>query len=169
MTLTLNCAACDKPILDKFIFNVLNRTYHQKCIKCYDCKLNLNDKCYTKYITNNDNNDEIRLYCKDDFFKRYAPKCTSCLETILPKDLIIKTKILNTNRIYHIKCFNCFICNKQLNSGDNLYYASTTTTTNAHNHLSHNNDNNNSIKLMCKYDYMKMQQSQYQGKIFNNF
>ena len=54
------CAACDKPILDKFLMNVLERTWHADCVRCFDCHVNLTDKCFSR---------EGKLFCRDDFFR----------------------------------------------------------------------------------------------------
>jgi hypothetical protein len=59
MTL-VSCAGCERPILDKFIFNVLERTWHQSCIQCTDCQISLNEKCFSR---------DGKLFCKDDFFR----------------------------------------------------------------------------------------------------
>ena len=54
------CAGCEMPILDQYLYNVLDRPWHQTCIQCNDCKLSLNEKCFSR---------EGKLFCKDDFFR----------------------------------------------------------------------------------------------------
>lgn len=54
------CAGCDKPILDKFLLNVLERTWHADCVRCYDCHAPLTDKCFSR---------EAKLFCRNDFFR----------------------------------------------------------------------------------------------------
>lgn len=54
------CAGCEKPILDKFLMNVLDKTWHSSCVECVDCKMSLTDKCYAR---------DGKLYCKTDFFR----------------------------------------------------------------------------------------------------
>jgi len=54
------CAGCDMPILDQYLYNVLDRPWHQSCIQCNDCKLSLNDKCFSR---------EGKIFCKDDFIR----------------------------------------------------------------------------------------------------
>ncbi|CAH1392734.1 unnamed protein product [Nezara viridula] len=54
------CAACEKPILDKFLLNVLDRTWHAECVRCFDCHSNLTDKCFSR---------EGKLFCRNDFFR----------------------------------------------------------------------------------------------------
>lgn len=59
----VHCAGCERPILDRFLLNVLDRAWHAKCVQCCECKCNLTEKCFSR---------EGRLYCKNDFF-RYVP------------------------------------------------------------------------------------------------
>lgn len=56
----VHCAGCERPILDRFLLNVLDRPWHIKCVQCCDCKCNLTEKCFSR---------EGRLYCKNDFFR----------------------------------------------------------------------------------------------------
>uniref|UniRef100_A0AAV2J415 LIM zinc-binding domain-containing protein n=1 Tax=Knipowitschia caucasica TaxID=637954 RepID=A0AAV2J415_KNICA len=56
----VHCAGCERPILDRFLLNVLDRAWHVKCVQCCDCKCNLTEKCFSR---------EGRLYCKNDFFR----------------------------------------------------------------------------------------------------
>ncbi len=58
--LMASCAGCERPILDQYVYNVLDLTWHQSCIQCNDCKHNLMDKCFSR---------EGKLFCKDDFFR----------------------------------------------------------------------------------------------------
>lgn len=55
-----SCAACDKPILDKFLMSVAERKWHADCVRCYECSAVLADKCYVR--------DE-KLFCRNDFFR----------------------------------------------------------------------------------------------------
>lgn len=56
----ISCAGCEKPILDKFLLNVLERTWHNDCVRCFDCHSMLTDKCFTR---------EGKLFCRTDFFR----------------------------------------------------------------------------------------------------
>ena len=56
----IKCAGCERPILDQYLYNVLDRAWHQSCIQCFDCKLNLSEKCFSR---------DGKLFCKEDFFK----------------------------------------------------------------------------------------------------
>lgn len=54
------CAGCNKPILDKFLLNVLERGWHASCVRCCECHTPLTDKCFSR---------EAKLYCRNDFFR----------------------------------------------------------------------------------------------------
>ncbi|KAJ8312283.1 hypothetical protein KUTeg_009656 [Tegillarca granosa] len=116
------CAVCERPILDRFLLNVLDRTWHIQCVQCLDCKCPLTDKCYSR---------EGKLYCREDFFRRFGTKCAGCSQGISPNDLVRRAK----NKVFHLKCFTCMICRKQLSTGEELYIL----------------DDN---KFICKEDYI---------------
>ena len=65
----VHCAGCKRPILDRFLLNVLDRAWHVKCVQCCECKCNLTEKCFSR---------EGKLYCKttssgEYFFPRAPP------------------------------------------------------------------------------------------------
>ncbi|XP_062589850.1 LIM/homeobox protein Lhx5-like [Saccostrea cucullata] len=104
----VQCAACDRPILDRFLLNVLDRAWHAKCVQCSDCKITLTDKCFSR---------DGKLYCRNDFFRRFGTKCAGCTQGISPNDLVRRAR----NKVFHLKCFTCIICRKQLSTGEELY------------------------------------------------
>lgn len=117
-----NCAGCDGPILDQYVYTVLDRAWHQSCIQCSDCKQSLSDKCFSR---------EGKIFCRDDFIRRFGPKCSGCNQGIAPTDLVRRAK----DRVFHLNCFTCCICRKAITTGEQLYVV----------------DEN---KFMCKQDYM---------------
>lgn len=56
----VHCAGCERPILDRFLLNVLDRAWHAKCVQCCECNCNLTEKCFSR---------DGKLYCKMDFFR----------------------------------------------------------------------------------------------------
>jgi len=118
----VNCAGCDRPILDQYLYNVLDRQWHQSCIQCIDCKSNLNEKCFSR---------DGKLFCKEDFFRRFGPKCSGCNQGIQPTDLVRRAK----DRVFHLNCFTCYVCRKAITTGEQLYVV----------------DEN---KFVCKQDYI---------------
>ncbi|NP_001158395.1 lim domain homeobox 3/4 transcription factor [Saccoglossus kowalevskii] len=115
------CSGCEHPILDRFILKVQDRAWHSKCLKCTDCQAQLSDKCYSR---------GGQVYCKEDFFKRFGTKCSACDQGIPPTQVVRRAQ----DNVYHLQCFACVMCNRQLATGDEFYLM---------------NDN----KLVCKGDY----------------
>ncbi|XP_068188022.1 LIM/homeobox protein Lhx1-like [Antennarius striatus] len=117
----LHCASCEKPITDRFLFKVLDRPWHIRCVQCCECKCTLTEKCFSR---------EGKLYCKNDFFRRFGTKCDGCAQGILPSDLVRRAK----SKVFHLNCFTCMMCNKQLSTGEELYIL-------------------DEFKFLCKEDY----------------
>lgn len=115
------CSHCDQPILDKYVLTVLERPWHPHCVRCVDCGLRLNEKCFSR---------DGKIYCKEDFYRRFGPKCSGCGEGISAQDLVRKAR----DKVFHLKCFTCFVCRKQLVTGEELYVVDDT-------------------KFVCKEDY----------------
>lgn len=118
----LHCASCEKPIADRFLLKVLDRPWHIKCVQCCECKCSLTEKCFSR---------EGRLYCKNDFFRRFGTKCGGCAQGILPSDLVRRAK----SKVFHLNCFTCVMCNRQLSTGEELYVL-------------------DEFKFVCKEDYV---------------
>ncbi|XP_055514111.1 LIM/homeobox protein Lhx1-like isoform X2 [Leucoraja erinacea] len=129
----VHCAGCERPILDRFLLNVLDRAWHVKCVQCCECKCNLTEKCFSR---------EGKLYCKNDFFRRFGTKCAGCYQGISPSDLVRRAR----NKVFHLNCFTCMICNKQLSTGEELYII----------------DEN---KFVCKDDFVNSNNSKENGSL----
>lgn len=65
------------------------------------------------------------------FSRRYGTKCSGCGQGIAPSDLVRKPR----DKVFHLNCFTCCICRKQLSTGEQLYVL----------------DDN---KFICKDDYL---------------
>ncbi|KAJ7406785.1 LIM/homeobox protein Lhx1 [Willisornis vidua] len=89
---------------------------------CCECKCNLTEKCFSR---------EGKLYCKNDFFRCFGTKCAGCAQGISPSDLVRRAR----SKVFHLNCFTCMMCNKQLSTGEELYII----------------DEN---KFVCKEDYL---------------
>ncbi|XP_048853776.1 LIM/homeobox protein Lhx1-like [Brienomyrus brachyistius] len=118
----VQCAGCERPIMDRFLLNVLDRHWHIQCVQCCDCQCNLTEKCFSR---------EGKLYCKNDFFRRFGTKCAGCGHGISPSDLVRRAR----SSVFHLSCFTCILCSKQLSTGEELYVV----------------DEN---KFVCKDDYL---------------
>ncbi|XP_055009809.1 LIM/homeobox protein Lhx3 isoform X1 [Boleophthalmus pectinirostris] len=102
------CAGCSQHIVDRFILKVLDRHWHSKCLKCSDCQAQLADKCFSRGES---------VYCKDDFFKRFGTKCAACQQGIPPTQVVRRAQ----DFVYHLHCFACIVCKRQLATGDEYY------------------------------------------------
>ncbi|CAB4014775.1 LIM homeobox Lhx1, partial [Paramuricea clavata] len=122
----VQCSGCNLPISDKYLLKVLDCMWHTKCLQCDQCKLQLTEKCYSR---------EGKLYCAKDFYRRYGTKCSGCDEGILPTNLVRRAK----GMVFHVECFCCSMCLKEIATGDELY------------HVGGN-------KFVCKEDYDLQQQ-----------
>ncbi|GBP74703.1 hypothetical protein EVAR_103536_1 [Eumeta japonica] len=63
--------------------------------------------------------------------RRYGTKCSGCGHGISPSDLVRKAR----EKVFHLNCFTCLVCRKQLSTGEELYVL----------------DDN---KFICKEDYL---------------
>ncbi|XP_061117110.1 LIM/homeobox protein Lhx3-like [Conger conger] len=102
------CAGCNQHITDRFILKALDRDWHSTCLKCSDCQGQLADKCFSR-------GDGV--YCKDDFFKRFGTKCAACQQGIPPSQVVRRAQEF----VYHLHCFACIVCKRQLATGDQFY------------------------------------------------
>ncbi|KAI4464244.1 lim/homeobox protein lhx [Holotrichia oblita] len=108
LTTIPKCGGCHEMILDRFILKVADRTWHAKCLQCNDCRVQLTDKCFAR---------NGQLFCKDDFFKRFGTKCAGCELGIPPTQVVRRAQ----DNVYHLQCFACVMCARQLNTGDEFY------------------------------------------------
>ncbi|XP_053200415.1 LIM domain transcription factor LMO4-like isoform X3 [Panonychus citri] len=132
------CSACNKPIADKYLFQIDkdDRFFHWSCLRCRQCGNILTNFCHIK----NGN-----ILCKEDYLKFHGAgnsySCQGCYQVIdNVKDWVIKipspSQSNNHNKspsnninpsnpsnatsytLYHAKCIQCFYCKRTLNPGD---------------------------------------------------
>lgn len=104
----ITCAGCDKVIQERYLHKVLDKYWHVECVKCSECQSLLSEKCYWR---------EGKLFCRADFFRRFGTKCSGCNIGMCPEDLVRKA----INKVYHVHCFVCSVCRRQLDTGEQLY------------------------------------------------
>ncbi|XP_034934411.1 LIM/homeobox protein Lhx3-like isoform X2 [Chelonus insularis] len=102
------CAGCQEVILDRFVLRVLERSWHANCLKCHDCGIRLSNKCFAR---------NGHVFCKEDFVKRFGTKCAGCGQVLAPSQVVRKAQ----DYIYHLPCFSCAMCSRQLDTGDEFY------------------------------------------------
>ncbi len=54
------CASCHLSIDDKYIFNLMNKYWHEECLQCSQCSQLLHQTCFYK---------NGLLFCKEDYLK----------------------------------------------------------------------------------------------------
>jgi insulin gene enhancer protein ISL-1 len=55
-----------------------------------------------------------KTYCKQDYVRLFGTKCDKCGCSFSKNDFVMRAK----SKIYHIKCFKCSACERQLKPGD---------------------------------------------------
>ncbi|KAJ8348669.1 hypothetical protein SKAU_G00272580 [Synaphobranchus kaupii] len=105
----VHCAGCERPILDRFLLNVLDRAWHVKCVLCCECKCNLTEKCFSREGEN--------YTAKTTSLGGLVRSARVVLRGISPNDLVRRAR----SKVFHLNCFTCMMCNKQLSTGEELY------------------------------------------------
>ena len=82
------CKGCDNPINDKYIFRVLDFSWHEQCLHCSVCSRHLENTCYVK---------GMHFYCQDDYNKWVLIHGIYIYE-------IRRTFNLTEEYLIHIKC-----------------------------------------------------------------
>lgn len=87
----------------------MGKLWHVYCLRCCDCRETLDEG--TCFYRDGD------ILCQIDFFRRYGKACSICHEGISPQQSVRKVK----DKVYHITCFSCVSCKRQLSTGDLFY------------------------------------------------
>ncbi|XP_055607052.1 LIM homeobox transcription factor 1-beta [Uranotaenia lowii] len=112
------CEGCGHKIKDRYFMKLSPDQYwHEQCLLCCICHIQLNQSCYSK---------NTKLYCKDDYYRIYglstlsqqqpnvSRDCYGCGERINPNEMVMRAK----NLVYHLSCFLCYTCNRPLQKGE---------------------------------------------------
>ena len=56
------CAGCGGKISDRYYLLAVDKQWHMRCLKCCECKLNLESEltCFSK---------DGSIYCKEDYYR----------------------------------------------------------------------------------------------------
>ncbi|KAL5288011.1 LHX2 family protein [Megaselia abdita] len=103
-----DCAGCGRMIQDRFYLSAVEKRWHNACLQCCICRQTLDREtsCFSR--------DE-NIYCKTDYYRVFgAKRCTRCLASISPTELVMRVR----NLVFHINCFSCAVCNLPLTKGD---------------------------------------------------
>uniref|UniRef100_A0A3B4H9Q6 LIM homeobox transcription factor 1-alpha n=1 Tax=Pundamilia nyererei TaxID=303518 RepID=A0A3B4H9Q6_9CICH len=99
------CEGCAQIISDRFLMRVHGASWHQKCLQCAACQQPLTDTCYFR---------DTKPYCKSDYQQLFAVECSNCLGKIAPTEFVMRA----LDSVYHLSCFCCCVCQRQLCKGD---------------------------------------------------
>ncbi|KAL7302957.1 hypothetical protein TKK_0004184 [Trichogramma kaykai] len=104
---SLECNGCGENVLDRSLLCVGNRTWHSKCLKCSACFQSLHDQhsCFIR---------DTKIYCKQDYIINFGAKCSKCGRSIGTGDWVRRAR----ERVYHLACFACDTCSRQLSTGE---------------------------------------------------
>lgn len=94
------------------------------------CSLHTRKHRYNFLKINFHNFDFFDIYLECSFFRRYGTKCAGCEKGIPPTEVVRRAQ----DNVYHLECFACLMCSRQLNTGDEFYLME-------------------DRKLVCKADY----------------
>ncbi|XP_071397284.1 LIM/homeobox protein Lhx2-like [Centroberyx affinis] len=104
------CAGCKEKIADRYYLLAVDKHWHMDCLKCCECKLNLESEvtCFCK---------DGRIYCKEDYYRRFSlQRCAMCNLGISASEMVMRVR----DFVYHLNCFTCTSCNKRLATGDHF-------------------------------------------------
>ncbi|KAK8403393.1 hypothetical protein O3P69_000479 [Scylla paramamosain] len=102
------CIGCGAIIHDQYILRVApDMEWHAACLKCVDCHQFLDEYC-TCFVRDG------KTYCKRDYVRLFGAKCDKCGRMFEKTDMVMRAR----TKIYHLDCFRCSTCRKQLLPGD---------------------------------------------------
>lgn len=102
------CVGCGNVIYDQYILRVSpDLEWHAHCLKCVDCNIQLdeNTTCFVR---------DGKTYCKRDYVTSFGVKCFKCSNGFNKTDFVMRAK----SKIFHLECFRCIACSRQLAPGD---------------------------------------------------
>ncbi|XP_053229703.1 LIM/homeobox protein Lhx2 isoform X1 [Podarcis raffonei] len=104
------CAGCGGKISDRYYLLAVDKQWHMRCLKCCECKLNLESEltCFSK---------DGSIYCKEDYYRRFSvQRCARCHLGISASEMVMRAR----ESVYHLNCFTCSTCAKMLTTGDHF-------------------------------------------------
>ncbi|XP_066600305.1 LIM/homeobox protein Awh-like isoform X2 [Prorops nasuta] len=103
----MECSGCGERVRERTILCVGGRTWHSRCLRCCACARPLHDQhsCFLR---------GIRLYCRHDYALTFGAKCAKCGRSVGAGDWVRRAR----ERVYHLACFACDACSRQLSTGE---------------------------------------------------
>ncbi|MEQ2250388.1 hypothetical protein ILYODFUR_000213 [Ilyodon furcidens] len=106
------CWTCGEIITDQII-RAIERTYHPSCFTCTTCKQQIGAQAFAQ-------GEVGEVYCLQDYYRKYAPKCSACDQLIIPKeDGTDSYTVECLGHSYHENCYRCEVCGIQLSPEPN--------------------------------------------------
>ncbi|CCD62868.1 LIM/homeobox protein lim-6 [Caenorhabditis elegans] len=104
------CSGCGCLIKDRYIYRVMEDSYHESCLRCSCCQLSLSSfkKCFSRHGN---------IYCEHDHQMLYGKRCRRCMTLLLPTDIVHRVHFM----YYHAQCFSCCSCQRPFNLGDEYH------------------------------------------------
>ncbi|CAL4067885.1 unnamed protein product, partial [Meganyctiphanes norvegica] len=99
------CEGCGRGIQDRFIMRVIDTSWHEECLVCCVCRMQLQHSCFAR---------DNKIYCKLDYDRLFSVKCAGCGDRLLPHELVMRAQ----NLVFHLHCFACVVCCQVLQKGD---------------------------------------------------
>jgi len=99
------CAGCSKRCESGRVLQVDERTWHEACFVCVECRKSLAGQHYVTH----DNN----YYCKADYQVRFAVRCVRCTKETNGPCFKIKAPD-GGDMVYHENCYSCVQCKLKL-------------------------------------------------------
>lgn len=107
------CAACCKPIRERYLLQALDKQWHEDCLKCACCDCRLGEVGSSLFTHSN------KILCRRDFLRIFGRQgnCAACKRTIPPYELVMRAN----DNAYHLDCFSCQICQYRFCVGDRFH------------------------------------------------
>lgn len=107
------CSGCRETIMDLYLLWVNDKPWHAGCLRCSVCRMELQGEntCFIK---------DDAVFCRLDYAKQFGGECAKCLQYFELDDMVRRVR----EKMYHLECFMCEVCDRQLNTGDEFVYRS---------------------------------------------
>uniref|UniRef100_A0A3B1IVS9 Zgc:56628 n=1 Tax=Astyanax mexicanus TaxID=7994 RepID=A0A3B1IVS9_ASTMX len=108
-----HCVGCGQQISDQFLLFALDGYWHCRCLTCSCCftpLAQIGTSCFTR---------SGMILCRSDYLRLFGTGgvCRGCRSSIPAGEMVMKAK----SYMFHIRCFVCSVCWKQLVPGDRFH------------------------------------------------
>jgi len=104
-----NCGKCGKEVKGEII-RITGAVFHPDCFSCETCHKNMVGIPFTS-------DNEKKVYCPEDYTKKFAAVCSVCDKPIVPKEgQTTAPRLRALGKDFHPPCFKCEDCGMVLDS-----------------------------------------------------